>query len=327
MSKVGVPVAEAKSSVAPSWPAADTSNELSAASHTNDRRAQTACVRPEINSPAVSRTHLVIIPSFNSGPLLERTVATARGYWAPVCVVIDGSTDDTATVVEAMAKADPALQVLHLPSNRGKGAAVRQGLIAAQASGFTHALVMDADGQHPADRVPAFMATSAASPDALVMGHPVFGADAPWIRVVSRRLCNACAALVTLRQLGDTLFGFRVYPIAPLLAAMQASHGMRRFDFDPEAVVRLAWGGTPLIHLPAPVRYLSRAEDGVSHFRYIRDNLLLTRMFLRLSLTAVVRLGRAVSDGTGPPAGPTLSGQKVRSDAEKEVDILRVHRR
>jgi glycosyltransferase involved in cell wall biosynthesis len=288
-----VPVAEATSAVAPAWPVAATSDESSIESHTGGRRVQAACVRSEISSPAVSRTHLVIIPSFNSGPLLERTVAAARAYWAPICVVIDGSTDDTATVVEAMAGADPALRVLLLPSNRGKGEAVRQGLIAARASGFTHALVMDADGQHPADRVPAFMAASAAAPDTLVMGHPMFGADAPWIRVVSRKLCNACAALITLREVGDTLFGFRVYPIAPLLHVMRSSHGMRRFDFDPEAVIRLAWGGTPLVHLPAPVRYLSRTEEGVSHFRYVRDNLLLAGMFLRLSLAAIVRFGRA----------------------------------
>jgi glycosyltransferase involved in cell wall biosynthesis len=242
-------------------------------------------------SPAVSQTHLVIIPSFNSGPLLGRTVAAVRKYWAPVWVVIDGSTDDSAAVVDAMARTDHALHVVHLHRNCGKGAAVQHGLIAAQVSGFTHALVMDADCQHPADRVPAFMTTSAAAPDALVMGYPLFGADAPRVRVVSRRLCNACAALVTLRPVGDTLFGFRVYPIAPLLTVMRASTGMRRFDFDPEAVIRLAWDGTPLIHLPAPVRYLSGAEEGVSHFNYLRDNLLLTAMFLRLSLAAVARLG------------------------------------
>jgi glycosyltransferase involved in cell wall biosynthesis len=265
-------------------------DELPAASHAMARHAQTG-----VDSPAVSRTHLVIIPSFNSGRLLGRTVAAARKYWAPVWVVIDGSTDDSGAAVEALARTDSAVRVVHLPNNGGKGAAVRQGLIAAQTAGFTHALVMDADGQHPANRVPSFMATSAAAPGALVMGRPVFGADAPWVRVLSRRLCNACAALVTLRRVGDTLFGFRVYPIARLLAVMQASHGMRRFDFDPEAVVRLAWDGTPFIHLSAPVRYLNRAEDGVSHFKYVRDNLLLTGMFLRLSLAAIMRLGRVAA--------------------------------
>jgi hypothetical protein len=124
------------------------------------------------------------------------------------------------------------------------------------------------------------------------MGRPVFGADAPWIRVISRRLCNTGAVLLTLRRVGDTLFGFRVYPIAALLSVMRESNGMQRFDFDPEAVIRLAWEGTPLVHLPTQVRYLSRSEGGVSHFNYLRDNLLLTGMVLRLSLTAILRLLR-----------------------------------
>lgn len=181
-----------------------------------------------------------------------------------------------------MARTDPALQVLQLANNQGKGAAVRHGLIAANAKGFTHALIMDADGQHPAECIPAFMSTSIAAPDALVMGRPIFGADAPWLRVAARRICNFCAALETMGSIGDTLFGFRVYPVAALLSVMRQSAGMQGFDFDPEAVVRLAWKGLPLVHLPAPVRYLDQAKGGVSHFNYARDNLLLIRMHLRL---------------------------------------------
>jgi glycosyltransferase involved in cell wall biosynthesis len=242
--------------------------------------------------PIASTSHLVIIPSFNAGPLLETTVLAARALWAPVWVVIDGSTDDSAAAVEVMAQTDPDLRVLRLPTNQGKGAAVRYGLTAAQAGGFTHALVMDADGQHPADLIPEFMAASIRAPDALIMGQPVFGADAPWQRVVGRRLCNVCAVLETLRPVGDTLFGFRVYPVGALLCVMRASSGMKRFDFDPEAVVRLAWQGIELIHLPTPVRYLSRAEGGVSHFNYLRDNLLLFRMHLRLIRAAIRRTPR-----------------------------------
>jgi glycosyltransferase involved in cell wall biosynthesis len=239
--------------------------------------------------PAASGSHLVIIPSFNTGRLLEVTVAEARACWAPVWVVIDGSTDGSAVAIEAMARMDPALRVIRLGHNRGKGEAVRTGLAAADAMGFTHALVMDADGQHPAASIAVFMAASAAAPAAVVMGSPVFGEDAPWIRVVSRRLSNSIAALLTWRHVGDALFGFRVYPIAALLSVMRASRGMRRFDFDPEAVVRLVWAGAPLIHLPTPVRYPDRSEGGVSHFRYLRDNMLLTGMYLRLGGTAMGR--------------------------------------
>lgn len=240
--------------------------------------------------PSASATHVVLMPSYDGGRLLARAIAEARGAWAPVWVVIDGSTDDSPGEAEAMARLDPGLRVLRLPRNRGKGAAVHHGLLAAQACGFTHALVMDADGQHPAEAIPAFMAASSRAPDALVMGRPVFGADAPWARVAGRRVSNWLAAFEAGQPVGDALFGFRVYPIGPLLAVMGESRGMRRFDFDPEAVTRLAWRGLPLIQLPARVRYLGPAEGGVSHFKYLRDNLLLGRMHLRIMGALLARM-------------------------------------
>ncbi len=229
-----------------------------------------------------SATHLVLMPSYDGGDLLARTVAEAREVWSPVWVVIDGSTDHSPAEAEAMARLDPGLRVLRLSRNQGKGAAVHHGLLVARACGFTHALVMDGDGQHPADAIPAFMAASADAPDALIMGRPVFGADAPWERVTGRRLSNQLATLEAGRPVGDALFGFRVYPIGSLLAVMEKTHGMRRFDFDPEALTRLAWRGLPLIHLPVRVRYLGPAEGGISHFKYLRDNVLLARMHLRI---------------------------------------------
>jgi hypothetical protein len=88
----------------------------------------------------------------------------------------------------------------------------------------------------------------------------------------------------------DSLFGFRVYPIAPLVRVMERRRWMRRFDFDPEAAVRLVWAGVPPLNLPAPVKYLSAAEGGVSHFKYLRDNVLLTGMHVRLMVEFVLRL-------------------------------------
>lgn len=236
-------------------------------------------------------THLVLIPSYDTGPQVLRTVAEARAEWAPVWVVVDGSTDGTAEALLAQAAADPALRVTVLPRNGGKGAAVRHAVQVAAQEGFTHALVMDADGQHPAGRIKAFMAASMANPAAMVLGRPVFGPDAPLLRVRGRRVSNWWAGLETLwAGIGDSLFGFRVYPIRPLLQAMGSTRWMRRFDFDPEAAVRLCWQGVPPVNLPAPVRYLRADEGGVSHFRYGRDNLLLTWMHARLVLGFLARL-------------------------------------
>jgi len=243
-----------------------------------------------------SRTHLVLIPSYNTGERLFSTVAAARAQWNPVWVVIDGSTDGTGERLRAMAADDPGLRVFVLSANQGKGAAVLHGLREARAAGFTHALTMDSDGQHPAELIPSFMARSQARPDAMVLGKPVFDASAPLLRVRGRRISNAWTELETLfAGIGDSLYGFRVYPVGPLIAVMQRQPWMRRFDFDTEAVVRLAWKGVKPLNIDAPVKYLSAEEGGVSHFNYVRDNALLTWMHSRLMLEFGLRLPLLVS--------------------------------
>ena len=238
-----------------------------------------------------SHSHLVLIPSYNTGAMVLRTVCEARTLWWPVWVVVDGSTDGTTESLHALAARDPGMRVLVLPQNQGKGAAILHGLRAAEAAGFTHVLTMDADGQHPANKIPEFMAASAADPLALILGAPVFDASAPSLRLHGRKLSNALANLETLwAGIGDALCGFRVYPAAPLRDIMEQRHWMRRFDFDPEAATRLCWRGIKPVNLEAPVRYLRAEEGGVSHFNYLRDNALLAWMHLRLLPEFVLRL-------------------------------------
>ena len=238
-----------------------------------------------------SRTHLVLIPSYNTGPLVVRTVREALAHWNPVWVVVDGSTDGSRDLLEELARTEPGLRVFVLPENSGKGAAVLHGLIEARRQGFTHALTMDADGQHPAPLIDVFMSVSQNRPEALVLGRPVFDASAPLLRVRGRRVSNWWANLETLWMgIDDSLYGFRVYPIAPLAGIMERTRWMRRFDFDVEAAVRLVWRGLPVINIDAPVKYLGKDEGGVSHFRYVRDNALLAWMHSRLLIGFVVRL-------------------------------------
>jgi glycosyltransferase involved in cell wall biosynthesis len=233
---------------------------------------------------------LVLIPSYNSGPKLLPTVRAALDQWAPVWVVVDGSTDGSAAQLSSLAAANPQLKVLVLPRNQGKGAAVLFALKEARNQGFTHALTMDSDGQHPAERIIGFMQASLAAPAAMVLGTPVFDASAPSLRVKGRKISNWWANLETLGAgIADSLYGFRVYPIVPLIAVMRRQPWMRRFDFDVEAVVRLSWRGVPAINMPAPVRYFSAAEGGVSHFNYWRDNALLTWMHFRLFFGFLLR--------------------------------------
>jgi glycosyltransferase involved in cell wall biosynthesis len=238
-----------------------------------------------------SSSHLVLIPSYNTGGKVLQTVWEARRLWQPVWVVVDGSTDGTLEALRALARDDPHIRVLALPHNQGKGAAILHGLREAGAAGYTHALTMDADGQHPIDKIREFMAASQAHPDALILGMPVFDATAPIERVHGRKLSNWCAHFETLYAgIGDSLYGFRVYPVAPLRDIMEHQPWMRRYDFDAEAAVRLCWRGIRPINIAAPVRYFRADEGGVTHFDYLRDNALLTWMHVRLIFESLLRL-------------------------------------
>jgi glycosyltransferase involved in cell wall biosynthesis len=226
---------------------------------------------------------LVLIPTYNTGRILPQTVRDVLRHAQDVWVVIDGSTDGSGALLEPLLSLHPGLRVEALPRNQGKGAAVLHGVRLAAEAGFTHVLTLDADGQHPAEFIPKFLELAHAHPDAVLMGTPVFGPEAPQLRVQGRKISNGWANLETLNWgIPDSLFGMRLYPIPPLLRAFAGTRWARRFDYDTEIAVRLAWLGTPMLCIPTPVRYLSKEEGGVSQFRYLRDNSVLTWMHLRL---------------------------------------------
>ena len=240
----------------------------------------------------------LLIPSYNTGSILRRTVEDALGTGLPVRVVIDGSTDDSAADLESLGG---DLVIHRLPKNQGKGAAVLHGLREALREGFSHALCMDADGQHPTASVPGYLEIMNQHPEAAVFGRPVFDESAPALRVEGRKVSNFWANLETLGWgIDDSLFGMRLYPVAALIETLGQTPFARRFDFDPEVAVRLAWKGVPIVNLPTPVRYLSEDEGGVSQFRYLRDNTLLTWMHLRLFFGFIARLPHLATRGENP---------------------------
>lgn len=242
----------------------------------------------------------VLIPSYNTGPLLRETVAAALASTLPVLVVIDGSTDGSDADLEDLAT-DERLTVLRLSPNSGKGNAILTGIRHAADQGFTHALCMDADGQHPAAAIPEFAKIIEHHPEAAVFGRPVFDDSAPALRVNGRKISNFWANLETLGWgIDDSLFGMRAYPIGKLIEVFSETCFARRFDFDPEVAVRLAWKGVPIVNVPTPVRYISVDEGGVSQFRYFRDNTLLTWMHARLLLGFLARLPWLALRGHNP---------------------------
>jgi glycosyltransferase involved in cell wall biosynthesis len=232
-----------------------------------------------------SPSHLVILPSYNTGPRLAGVVAGVLAHWQPVLLVVDGSTDGSERPLVELARSEPGLAVLELPRNSGKGAAVLAGLAAARNRGFSHALVMDADGQHETAGISAFMECSRRHPAAMILGRPIFGPDVPLERLYGRKLSVGIARIETLgAAIADPLYGFRVYPVRQLLDVLGPRRGGRRYDFDTEAAVRLFWEGVEPINLPSPVRYFTASQGGVSHFHYLRDNITLVLMHARLIL-------------------------------------------
>ncbi len=227
---------------------------------------------------------IVIIPSYNTGAaLLERTVRSALDEGIPVKVVVDGSSDGSDRILDPLTQSNTNLSILKKPGNTGKGDALLQAATEAIAEGFTHGLMMDSDGQHPSDMILPMLEQSKANPESIIMGQPVFGKEAPWARVAGRKLTTFWTNIETLWcGLGDTLFGMRVYPLAPFIRAFEQTSFARGFEFDPEIAVRMTWSGCQPIQVKVPVRYLDTDEGGVSHFHYLRDNMKLTLLHFRL---------------------------------------------
>jgi len=241
---------------------------------------------------SVSSSHFVIIPSYNTGRLLPITVEEALNEWLPVWVIIDGSDDNSEQLLKPLqAKHPETLKIIKLANNIGKGAAILHGLTQARAYNYTHVLTLDADHQHPANYISKFMALSLKNPSSMILGMPEFDASAPMLRVKGRKISNWWANLETLGWgIKDSLFGMRVYPIEDLMTVMQSTSWARRFDFEPEVAVRLAWLGVSVLNISTPVRYILKEDGGISQFKYGRDNLLLTGMHIRLFSEFLLRL-------------------------------------
>lgn len=226
----------------------------------------------------------ILVPTYDNPATIGEVVRRVRAHLPEVVVVDDGSGPEGRAACEALA-AEGLAHVFHREVNGGKGAAVKTGFSRAYELGYTHALQVDADGQHALDDVPRFLEVARAHPDALVLGAPVFDASAPAARQIGRRITIFWVNLETGGPvIADPMCGFRVYPLA---AANEVEVPSDMMDFDPEVAVRLVWHGVPVINLPTRVRYVSEDEGGVSHFRLFKDNFLISWMHTRLCVEKV----------------------------------------
>ena len=229
----------------------------------------------------------VVIPCFNHGSTVAEVVQRLSFLTLPFIVIDDGSDLSTAEALSRLEAERADVSLLRLSSNHGKGVAVMRGLAVAQQRGFSHALQVDADGQHELEKARELLALAADHPHALISGRPVYDASVPRSRLYGRYVTHVLVWVQTLSlMLQDSMCGFRVYPVNATLALGSVG---ARMDFDTEVMVRLYWAGTQSLFVPVRVVY---PVNGLSNFRMLRDNLRMAWLHTRLLLGMLLRLPR-----------------------------------
>jgi glycosyltransferase involved in cell wall biosynthesis len=234
-----------------------------------------------------------IVPIYNHGRTIAATANALAAHGLPVIIVDDGSGAETAAILDALVQGRDDLQLIRLPRNGGKGVALTAGLLAAHQAGYTHALQIDADGQHDTADVPRFLEASRRHPGAMICGRPIYDDSVPRARLYGRYLTHVCVWAETLSfDIHDSMCGYRLYPLAATQAEIARKPLPARMDVDTEVAVRLYWRGVPVHNLPTRVIY---PEDGLSHFRMWRDNARITAMHTRLLLGMLPRAPRLLA--------------------------------
>jgi glycosyltransferase involved in cell wall biosynthesis len=232
---------------------------------------------------------VAVIPCYNHPQTIGLMVGAVRAQGLHVVVVDDGCDAVCAKVLDELAVDQAAgMTLVRLAANQGKGGAMMAGLRRALAMGYTHALQIDADGQHDAADIAKFLAMAARHPEAVICGEPVYDASVPKGRLYGRYLTHIWIWINTLSlAIRDSMCGFRVYPLVPVVRLIDQVRLGLRMDFDPELLVRLYWRGVPIKGMPTRVSY---PLDGVSHFKMWLDNVLISRMHARLFVGMLWRL-------------------------------------
>jgi predicted LPLAT superfamily acyltransferase/glycosyltransferase involved in cell wall biosynthesis len=230
----------------------------------------------------------LVIPNYNHSAAIAQTLAELAQFNLPCYLIDDGSNDETRYLLQSLAQTYPWVTLLQHPYNRGKGAAVMTGLRRAYRDGLSHALQVDADGQHNLADIPAMIARAQAKPDALISGKPEYDESVPKGRLYGRYITHFWVWVETLSfDIQDSMCGFRVYPLAATERLLCQQALTERMDFDIEILVKLYWQGVDILFQPTKVIY---PEGGVSHFQGVADNVRITKLHTKLFFGMLKRL-------------------------------------
>lgn len=241
----------------------------------------------------MSSQYCIVIPNYNHTQHIEQVLLAIETLNLPVIMVNDGSDQCTHQVLNQLPDRFNFLQVINLPANSGKGGAVMAGLLLANEQGFSHAIQIDADGQHNLDDVPHFINLSSHYPEALICGIPDYDESVPLGRLIPRYITHFWVWIETLSfNIKDSMCGYRLYPLESTIQLIRSASIGKRMDFDTEILVKLYWQSVEIINLPTKVTY---PEDGSSHFRMFQDNWLITKMHTKLFFGMLPRAPKLIA--------------------------------
>lgn len=236
----------------------------------------------------VANRNCIVVPHFEHQLQLISFLPSVVALGYPIIIVDDGSTDAAYDRLNAFVGDFDRVELLRHDQNQGKGAAVQTGFRHALERGYTHAVQIDADGQHAIEDIPRMIHLMQVSPEALVTGLPVFDQSIPAVRYYGKKLTDWWVVLQTLSfDIADSMCGFRGYPLISAVRIMDTHSIGKGMDFDVEFIVHAYWMKMPIRYMQTRVNY---PAGGVSHFNYLRDNVVMTRMHFRLALGMLVRL-------------------------------------
>ncbi len=228
-----------------------------------------------------------VIPTHNHVDALDRILTALSQHELPAIVVDDGSSPKVSARIAEVCRRHADVDYQRHAFNGGKGFAVLCGIARAAERNFTHALQIDADGQHDLTGIEGLLAMSGLNPDAIVTGTPQFDGSIPHSRRFWRGFTTFWVRVNTLwMSFPDAMCGFRVYPVTSTLALARQSVRGRRMDFDVEVLVRAYWAGIPIVPVAVSVTY---PENNFSNFDVLRDNVLLSLLQTRLFFGMLIR--------------------------------------